>query len=69
MEQDYLKMLAQVVLPREILDYFTIAGIEQNETEIHIKLDEKMSQKLSDDVNFDLEGFHGSSECHGLPYT
>ena len=57
MEQDYLKMLAQVVLPREILDYFTIAGIEQNETEIHIKLDEKMSQKLSDDVNFDSKGF------------
>ena len=57
MEQDYLKMLAQVVLPREILDYFTIAGIEQSETEIHIKLDEKMSQKLSDDVNFDSKGF------------
>ena len=50
-------MLAQVVLPREILDYFTIAGIEQSETEIHIKLDEKMSQKLSDDVNFDSKGF------------
>ena len=57
MEHDYLKMLAQVVLPREILDYFTIAGIEQSETEIHIKLDEKMSQKLSDDVNFDSKGF------------
>lgn len=57
MEQDYLKMLAQVVLPREILDYFTIAGIEQSETEIHIKLDEKMSQELSDDVNFDSKGF------------
>lgn len=57
MEQDYLKMLAQVVLPREILDYFTIAGIEQSETEIHIKLDEKMSRKLSDDVKFDSKGF------------
>ena len=57
MEHDYLKMLAQVVLPREILDYFTIAGIEQSETEIHIKLDEKMSQELSDDVNFDSKGF------------
>ncbi len=57
MEQDYLKMLAQVVLPREILAYFTIAGIEQSETEIHIKLDEKMSRKLSDDVNFDSKGF------------
>ncbi len=57
MEQDYLKMLAQVVLPREILDYFTIAGIEESKTEIHIKLDEKMNRKLSDDVNFDSKGF------------
>ena len=35
MERDYLKMLAQVVLPREILDYFTIAGIEQS-TEVSV---------------------------------
>ena len=57
MEQDYLKMLAQVVLPREILGYFTIAGVEQSETEIHIKLDERMKRKLSGDANFESKGF------------
>ena len=27
MERDYLQMLAQVVLPAEILEYFSIRGI------------------------------------------
>ena len=37
-------MLAQVVLPSQILEYFTIVGVEQTTTEIHIGLDEKMGQ-------------------------
>ena len=41
MENQYLNTLAQIVLPSEILNYFTIIGVEQSETEIHIKLDEK----------------------------
>lgn len=36
-------MLAQVVLLAEILEYFSIRGIEQSATEIHISLDEKMN--------------------------
>lgn len=57
MEHDYLQMLAQIVLPSQILDYFTIAGVEQTVTEIHISLDEKMNEELSSDVHFESKGF------------
>ena len=57
MEKDYLQMLAQVVLPAEILEYFSIRGIEQLATEIHISLDEKMSPKLSSDAHYESKGF------------
>ena len=50
MENDYLSMLASVVLPTQILDYFSIVGISQTSTEIHISLDEKMRPELSKDV-------------------
>lgn len=50
-------MLAQIVLPAQILDYFTIAGVEQTSAEIHISLDEKMNPELSGDVHFDSKGF------------
>jgi len=30
MEQELLKMLAQVVLPTQILDYFIVTGVEQS---------------------------------------
>ena len=50
MENDYMKMLAQVVLPTQILDYFTVVGVSQTATEIHINLDEKMNPELSGDV-------------------
>ena len=43
-------MLAQVVLPTQILDYFTVVGVSQTATEIHINLDEKMNPELSGDV-------------------
>ena len=39
MGNDYLQMLAQIVLPSQILDYFTIAGVDQTAAEIHIRLD------------------------------
>ena len=57
MENQYLNTLAQIVLPSEILNYFTITGVEQSETEIHIKLDEKVNQELSNDVHFESKGF------------
>ena len=37
MENDYLNILAGIVLPAQILEYFSIVGIEQNSTEIHGK--------------------------------
>lgn len=57
MENDYLNMLACIVLPNQILDYFSIVGISQTSTEIHISLDEKMNPELSEDVHFESKGF------------
>ena len=57
MQQDYLEMLAQIVLPTQILDYFIIAGVEQNATEIHIQLDEKMDLELGKSEYFESKGF------------
>ena len=68
MEKDYLQMLAQVVLPVEILEYFSIRGIEQSATEIHISLDEKMSPELSSDAHYESKGFMGA-ECDRLSDT
>ena len=55
MENDYLNMLAQVVLPAQILEYFAIVGVEQTATEIHISLDEKMTPELQEDVHFEVQ--------------
>ena len=57
MENEYLNMLAQVVLPAQILEYFAIVGVEQTSTEIHISLDERMQPVLSNDVNIESKGF------------
>lgn len=57
MENEYLKAIASIVLPTQILDYFTIVGLEQSQTEIHISLDELMNKELSDDVHFESKGF------------
>ena len=46
-------MLASLVLPAQILDYFLISGVEQTSQEIHISLDEKMNPKLSNGVHFE----------------
>ena len=57
METNQLEILARIVLPSEILDYFEIVSIEQTSTEIHIHLDELMNPSLSCDVHFDSKGF------------
>ena len=57
MENEHLQMLAQIVLPMQILDYFTIAGVEQTESEIHISLEEKMNAELSGDIHYESKGF------------
>lgn len=49
--------MAQIVLPSQILDHFDIVGVKQNDTEIHIQLDEKMNLALSEDANFESKGF------------
>ena len=45
-----IRYSASVVLPSQIQDYFTIVGVEQTKTEIHISLDERMNKELSDDI-------------------
>lgn len=57
METNQLEILARIVLPSEILDYFEIVGVEQTSTEIHIHLDELMNPSLSCDVHFESKGF------------
>lgn len=41
----------------QILDYFSIVGIEQTTGEIHISLDEKMNPELGNDAHFESKGF------------
>lgn len=57
MENTYLKAIASVVLPAQILDYFTVVGLEQTETEIHISLDELPDKCLTEDAHFESKGF------------
>ena len=42
---------------RQILNYFSVVGVEQTSTEIHIHLDELMNPALSHDVHFESKGF------------
>ena len=67
MEKDYLNMLAQVVLPAQILEYFAIVGVEQNSTEIYISLDEKMSPEFQNDVHFESKGFMDAVSVTDFP--
>ena len=57
MENEYLKAIANIILPTQILEYFTIVGIEQTSTDIRIKLDEKVDKNIAEDVNFESKGF------------
>jgi len=55
---DYASMtLAQVVLPREVLDNFDVVKVESSSTEIQIHLDEKIPVSLKGDVHFESKGF------------
>ena len=57
METNQLEVLAHIVLPSEILNYFSVVGIKQTSTEIHIHLDELMNPDLSGNVHFESKGF------------
>ena len=63
MENDYLNMLARIVLPAQILDYFLISGVEQ----IYISLDEKMNPELSKDLHFESKGFMAAVSVTDFP--
>ena len=67
MNTDYLNMLATIVLPSQILDYFNIADVEQTAKEIYISLDEKMSPQLSQDPNYESKGFMESVNVTDFP--
>lgn len=60
-------MLSRIVLPSQILDCFTISGIEQTSNEIYIGLDEKMNQELSSDVHFESKGFMEAANVTDFP--
>lgn len=57
MEKETLDILARIVLPAEILDYFKITDVERTDTEIHISLDELMDTELRDSAYFESKGF------------
>lgn len=67
MENEYFKAIAGVVLPTQILDYFTVVGLEQTETEIHISLDEVQDKALSDDIHFESKGFMDAVNVTDFP--
>lgn len=52
-----MEVLARIVLPSEILDYFNIVSVEQTSGEVHIHLDELINPQLSDYVYFESKGF------------
>ena len=68
MKNDYLNMLASLVLPAQILDYFLISGVEQTSQEIHISLDEKMNPELSNNIHFESKGFMEAVNVTAFPY-
>ena len=67
MENDNLNMLARIVLPAQILDYFLISGVEQTSKEIYISLDEKMNPELSKDLHFESKGFMAAVSVTDFP--
>ena len=57
MTEPALLSLAQIVLPKEVLESFDITKVESSETEILISLDEKMHDALRTDIHFESKGF------------
>ncbi|MGG6544553.1 UNVERIFIED_CONTAM: hypothetical protein NY100_04575 [Prevotella sp. 15_C9] len=57
MEENMLRTLAALVLPTQILEFFTIVSVREVGSEFHISLDERMDRTLADDANFESKGF------------
>ncbi len=67
MEENYLYQLAELVLPSEVLRYFSIVKIESSSTLFRFHLDETMEKGLSDDVHFESKGFMDAVEVTDFP--
>ena len=67
MEENYLYQLAELVLPSEVLRYFSIVKIESSSTLLRFHLDETMEKGLSDDVHFESKGFMDAVEVTDFP--
>ncbi|MFZ1236261.1 MAG: hypothetical protein WAR39_04580 [Prevotella sp.] len=67
MEETYLYQLAELVLHREVLGYFSIVRIDQSSTLFRIHLDEKMEKELSSDTHFESKGFMDAVEVTDFP--
>jgi transposase len=59
--------LAQVVLPKDLLENFEISKIETQSDTIHFHLDERMNANLSKDPNFESKGFTDVSSITDFP--
>ena len=62
----YIK-LAELVLPSEVLRYFSIVKIDQSSTLFRIHLDEKMDKEVSSDSHFISKGFMDAVEVTDFP--
>ena len=67
METNQLEVLARLVLPSGILDYFAIVGIEQSSTEFHISLDELESSEMLNAPHFESKGFMDAVSVTDFP--
>ena len=62
-----LRTLATLVLPSQILDFFTIVSVREVGSEFHICLDERMDKTLADDANFESKGFMEAVDITDFP--
>ena len=67
MEDTYLYHLASLVLPKDVLKYFSVVKIEPSPSLLRIHLDEKMEKELSDDLHFESKGFMEAVEVTDFP--
>ena len=67
MAKEYIKAIASVVLPTQILNYFLVVGVEQAATEIESSLDELPDKELTDDIHFESKSFMESVPVTEFP--
>ena len=67
MEKDMLQLLAQAVLPKEILNYFEVVSVESTETEMYIGLDETKNEELTNNDYIESKGFMESVNVTDFP--